>query len=84
MVEIADVYRKMPKGYMGNERNKCEDRSGATEEVTTSKCLRYELKVEPEEAIDDNHRDFFMTSSYEDHLDWNRTKQGELINDIYM
>jgi hypothetical protein len=83
LVEIADVYRKMPKGYMGDERNKCEDRSGATEEVTTSKCLRYELKVEPEEAIDDNHRDFFMTSSYEDHLDWNRTKQGELINDIY-
>ena len=77
MRAIAEVYRKMPKGYEGAERNKCEDREGATEEVTTSKCLRYELGIEPEEAVDDNHRDFVMLDPYENHLDWNRTKQGE-------
>lgn len=67
----------MPKGYAGNERGRCEDRAGATEEVSTAKCLKNELGIEPEEAVDDQHRDFIMLDPYENHLDWNRTKQGE-------
>ncbi|KAL3782697.1 hypothetical protein ACHAWO_010820 [Cyclotella atomus] len=77
LVDIANVYRSMPKGYSGNERNKCEDRAGATEEVSTSKCLKYELGVLPEDALDDHHRDFVMLDPFENHLEWNRTKQGE-------
>ena len=77
LTAIAEVYRTMPKGYTGEERNKCEDRAGEGEELTTSKCLKLELGVEPEEAIDDNRRDFVMLDQYENHLDWNRTKQGE-------
>jgi hypothetical protein len=34
--DIAEVYRKMPKGHTGGERGKCEDRAHDTEEVTTS------------------------------------------------
>ena len=75
--DIAEVYRRMPKGYPGDERNRCEDRAGATEEVSTSKCLKNELGVSPQEAIDDDHRDYIMLDPYENHLTWNRTKQGE-------
>jgi hypothetical protein len=75
--DIAQVYRDMPKGYAGNERNKCEDRAGATEEVSTSKCLKFELGVYPEDTLDDHHRDYIMLDPFENHLEWNRTKQGE-------
>ncbi|KAL3798976.1 hypothetical protein HJC23_005115 [Cyclotella cryptica] len=77
MEGIADVYRNMPKGHLGPERGKCEDRNGATEEVSTSLCLKKELGVVAEEAIDDQHRDFVMLDPYENQLGWNRTKQGE-------
>eukprot|EP00956_Cyclotella_meneghiniana_P015342 scaffold23394_cov42-Cyclotella_meneghiniana.AAC.9 len=75
--DISQVYKRMPKGYPGDERNKCEDRAGATEEVSTSKCLKYELNILPDEAIDDHHRDYIMLDPYENHLKWNRTEQGE-------
>lgn len=77
MMAIAEVYRNMPKGYEGNERGRCEDRAGATEEVSTAKCLKNELGITPEEAIDNDHRDFIMLDPYENHLGWNRTAQGE-------
>ena len=77
LTSLAEVFRTMPKGSHGVERNKCEDRAGEEYELTTAKCLQQELNIEQEDAVDDNHRDFMMVDNYENHLDWNRTKQGE-------
>jgi hypothetical protein len=77
LMGIADVYREMPKGFMGPERGQCEDRNGATEEISTNLCLKEGLGVVAEETIDDKHRDFVLVDPYHNHLEWNRTKQGE-------
>ena len=37
--QLAGVYRTMPKGGITDERGKCEDRKGATEELSTAICL---------------------------------------------
>ena len=37
--QLAGVYRTMPKGGVTDERGKCEDRKGATEELSTAICL---------------------------------------------
>eukprot|EP00573_Skeletonema_grethae_P000549 CAMPEP_0201691180 /NCGR_PEP_ID=MMETSP0578-20130828/4415_1 /ASSEMBLY_ACC=CAM_ASM_000663 /TAXON_ID=267565 /ORGANISM="Skeletonema grethea, Strain CCMP 1804" /LENGTH=484 /DNA_ID=CAMNT_0048176337 /DNA_START=16 /DNA_END=1470 /DNA_ORIENTATION=+ len=75
--EIAQVYRTMPKGSVKGERGKCEDRAHATEEVTTSQCLREHLNIEPEAARDDQLREYITIDKYPLVLTWNRTEQGE-------
>jgi len=75
--DIADVYRNMPKGSMQGERGKCEDRSHATEEVTTSLCLKQHLGVDPEPARDKQHREYVIPSQYNSMLTWDRKEQGE-------
>ncbi|KAL7460337.1 hypothetical protein ACHAXS_000796 [Conticribra weissflogii] len=74
---IAQVYRDMPKGYLGPERGVCEDRSHATEEVSTSLCLKEGLGVTAEAARDGDLREFVMLDPYHNQLTWNRTEQGE-------
>ena len=74
---IAQVYRDMPKGHMGPERGACEDRSHASEEVSTSLCLRDQLNVTAEPARDEELREYVMLDPYANHLTWNRTEQGE-------
>ena len=61
MAGIADVYKKMPKGYQGNDRNRCEDRAEASEEMTTSLCLKKELDVSPEHMIDNENRECIVS-----------------------
>lgn len=75
--EIAQVYRTMPKGSTKGERGECEDRAHATEEVTTSQCLRDHLNIEPEAARDDQLREYITIDQYHLVLTWNRTEQGE-------
>jgi hypothetical protein len=75
--DIAQVYRDMPKGSTRGERGKCEDRAHATEEVTTSQCLRDHLHIEPEPARDDQLREYITIDQYPLVLSWNRTEQGE-------
>eukprot|EP00984_Skeletonema_dohrnii_P034009 scaffold32617_cov61-Skeletonema_dohrnii-CCMP3373.AAC.1 len=65
----------MPKGSKKGERGKCEDRAHATEEVTTSTCLREHLKIEPEAARDDQMREYITIDKYPLVLAWNRTEQ---------
>lgn len=75
--EIADVYRNMPKGSKSGERGRCEDRAHATEEVTTSKCLREHLNVTAYAARDEELREYISIDHYKSVLTWNRTEQGE-------
>ena len=75
--DIAEVYRNMPKGHNGGERGKCEDRAQATEEVTTSLCLKQHLNVDAEPARDKQHREYVIPSKFNSMLTWNRTEQGE-------
>ena len=77
MEGIAKVYRDMPKGWTGSERHKCEDRPQASEEISTSLCLKVGLNVEAEPARDDALREYVMVDPYHNHLNWNRTEQGE-------
>lgn len=75
--EVADVYRQMPMGSTRGERGKCEDRAQATEEATTSLCLKQYLNVSAYPARDDELREHITVSKYRDVLTWNRTEQGE-------
>eukprot|EP00579_Thalassiosira_antarctica_P001155 CAMPEP_0201868624 /NCGR_PEP_ID=MMETSP0902-20130614/2426_1 /ASSEMBLY_ACC=CAM_ASM_000551 /TAXON_ID=420261 /ORGANISM="Thalassiosira antarctica, Strain CCMP982" /LENGTH=424 /DNA_ID=CAMNT_0048393983 /DNA_START=10 /DNA_END=1284 /DNA_ORIENTATION=- len=75
--DIADVYREMPKGSMKGERGKCEDRAQATEEASTSLCLKKYLNVSAYPARDDDLREYITVAKYKDQLSWNRTEQGE-------
>ncbi len=75
--EIAQVYRDMPKGSTSGERGKCEDRAHATEEVTTSLCLKEHLDVDAFPARDDQLREFVTIAKIKEVLTWNRTEQGE-------
>mmetsp|Transcript_31211 Transcript_31211/g.75469 ORF Transcript_31211/g.75469 Transcript_31211/m.75469 type:complete len:438 (-) Transcript_31211:178-1491(-) len=74
---IADVYRQMPKGAMTGERGRCEDRAQATEEASTSLCLKTHLNVSAYPARDDQLREHITIAKYKDVLTWNRTEQGE-------
>ena len=62
MASIAIVYKKMPKGYQGNDRNRCEDRPQASEEMSTSVCLKNELNVIAEPMIDDEMREYVVSN----------------------
>lgn len=75
--DIAEVYRNMPKGFKGGERGKCEDRAKATEEATTSLCLKRHLDVDAEAARDDQLREYVTIEKIKNVLTWNRTEQGE-------
>lgn len=75
--DIADVYRAMPKGSEKGERGKCEDRAQATEEASTSLCLKRHLNVSAYPARDDELRECISVAKYKDQLTWNRTEQGE-------
>jgi hypothetical protein len=75
--DIAEVYRNMPKGSTKGERGKCEDRAHATEEVTTSQCLKDHLNIDPEPARDEYQREYITIDKYPLVLGWNRTEQGE-------
>lgn len=75
--DIADVYRTMPKGSKRGERGRCEDRAHATEEVTTSQCLREHLNVTAYAARDEELREYITIDDYARVLTWNRTEQGE-------
>jgi hypothetical protein len=75
--DIAEVYNDMPKGHDGGERGKCEDRAQATEEVTTSLCLKQHLNVDAEPARDTHNREYVIPSKFNNMLTWNRTDQGE-------
>ncbi|KAL7541434.1 hypothetical protein ACHAXR_010932 [Thalassiosira sp. AJA248-18] len=74
---IAEVYRKMPKGSTRGEHGTCEDRAQATEEVSTSYCLKTHLNVSAYPARDDEMREYISVSKFKDVLKWNRTEQGE-------
>ena len=74
---IADVYRSMPMGSTRGERGKCEDRAQATEEASTSLCLKQHLNVSAYPARDDQLRETIAISKYKEVLTWNRTEQGE-------
>jgi hypothetical protein len=75
--DIAEVYRNMPKGYNGGERGKCEDRAHATEEATTSLCLKQHLNVDAEPARDKQEREYVIPSRFNNMLTWDRKEQGE-------
>ena len=75
--DVAQVYKDMPKGYKKGERGKCEDRAEASEEVTTSLCLKQKLGIDAEPARDDQLREYITVDKIHLQLDWNRTKQGE-------
>ena len=74
---IADVYRNMPKGYTGIDRGRCEDRREASEEISTSFCLKEKLNVTAESALDPEMRQYIMVDPYHNQLTWNRTEQGD-------
>lgn len=40
LAQLSQVYKAMPKGGLTDERGKCEDRKGATEELSTAICLK--------------------------------------------
>ena len=75
--DIADVYRAMPEGATTGERERCEDRAQATEEATTSLCLKQFLNVSAYPARDDELRECVTVAKFRDQLTWNRTEQGE-------
>ena len=75
--DIADVYRQMPKGSTKGERGACEDRAQATEEASTSLCLKKHLNVTAYPARDDELREYITVDQYKNQLTWNRTEQGE-------
>lgn len=75
--DIADVYRTMPRDGAKGERGKCEDRGQATEEASTSLCLKQHLNVSAYPARDDELREYITIAKYKDQLKWNRTEQGE-------
>jgi len=77
LAAIADVYKNMPKGYQGRDRARCEDRPQASEEISTSVCLKKELNVSAEPMRDDEMREYVTVDPYHNHLTWNRTEQGE-------
>mmetsp|Transcript_38318 Transcript_38318/g.70297 ORF Transcript_38318/g.70297 Transcript_38318/m.70297 type:complete len:482 (+) Transcript_38318:26-1471(+) len=77
MADIAVVYKNMPKGFQGNDRYRCEDRPKASEEITTSMCLKKELNITAEPMLDDEMREYVMLDPYHNMLTWNRTEQGE-------
>mmetsp|Transcript_30010 Transcript_30010/g.62727 ORF Transcript_30010/g.62727 Transcript_30010/m.62727 type:complete len:462 (+) Transcript_30010:73-1458(+) len=74
---IVDVYKNMPKGYQGRYRGRCEDRPEASEEISTSLCLKEGLNVTAEAMVDDEMREYVTLDPYHNVLTWNRTKQGE-------
>jgi len=74
---IADVYKNMPMGSKSGERGKCEDRAEASEEVTTSLCLKKHLNVDAEPARDDQLREYITIDKINMVLTWNRKEQGE-------
>jgi hypothetical protein len=49
--QLAGVYRTMPMGGVTDERGKCEDRKGATEELSTAICL-YSIGIHAEDTRD--------------------------------
>lgn len=53
------MYRDMPKGYDHDERGLCEDRSGATEELSTAICMK-KAGILPEPARDALDRELVM------------------------
>jgi hypothetical protein len=61
MEGIADVYRKMPKGYQGPDRGRCEDRPQASEEISTSMCLYKGLNVTLEPMRDEEMREYVVS-----------------------
>jgi hypothetical protein len=75
--DIAQVYRDMPKGSPRGERGKCEDRAEASEEVTTSLCLKQKLNIDAEPARDDQLREYITIDKINFVLGWNRKEQGE-------
>ncbi|KAL7485489.1 hypothetical protein ACHAW6_011098 [Cyclotella cf. meneghiniana] len=74
---IADVYKNMPMGSKRGERGHCEDRAEATEEVTTSLCLKKHLNIDAEPARDDQLREYITIDKINMVLSWNRKEQGE-------
>ena len=61
MSDIAVVYKNMPKGYQGKDRGRCEDRPEASEEMSTSMCLKKELNVTAEPMLDDEMREYVVS-----------------------
>ena len=62
LAAAAEVYRRMPKGRAGDERGRCEDRAGATEEKSTSLCLKDELNVSATPMVDDRMREHIVST----------------------
>ena len=62
LAAIAEVYKKMPKGYEGSDRGRCEDRPQASEEISTSMCLKKELNISAEAMQDDELREYVVRS----------------------
>ena len=70
----------MPRDNAKGERGRCEDRAQATEEATTSLCLKQHLNVSAYAARDDEEREYITVAKYKDVLTWNRTEQGEWVS----
>ena len=54
-----------------------EDRAQATEEVSTSLCLKKYLTVTAYPARNDDLRECITVAKYKNQLTWNRTEHGE-------
>eukprot|EP00956_Cyclotella_meneghiniana_P011473 scaffold16121_cov68-Cyclotella_meneghiniana.AAC.1 len=67
----------MPMGSKKGERGKCEDRAEASEEVTTSLCLKQKLNIDAEPTRDDKLREYITIDKINFVLGWNRKEQGE-------
>ena len=75
--DVAQVYKSMPMGSKNGERGKCEDRAEASEEVTTSLCLKQKLNIDAEPTRDDKLREYITIDKINYVLGWNRKEQGE-------
>ena len=61
LAAIVDVYKKMPKGFQKRDRGRCEDRPMASEEISTSLCLKKELNVSAEPMLDEQMRQYVVS-----------------------
>ena len=69
----------MPKGFNRSERHKCEDRAQASEEISTSLCLKEGLNVTAE-AMRGNEMHEYVVSYMLRRVDW---RFIELLSRIY-
>lgn len=76
VAQLASVYRAMPKGGITDERGKCEDRKGATEELSTAVCL-YEAGIRAEDTRDNGREPIMIFQPAAHFLHMPRPPKGD-------